>query len=178
MQENAQVKMVVDRGVALAVSVQTGCSSYVGGEQISICWMGGWRVRNGFRRHGFSNLLLNNPGSSANVFGMLTYWYVHVENSTANSWIAKTVETSDGVRAFEKLTATVYHLDTSKGGTPDSRVRPVKLKDLARCVELINATHQGLDLFRPYSVAFLEARMHDLFWGPKPPFVPEVLRME
>ena len=174
MQENAQVKVVVDRGVALAVSSQTGCSSYVAGEQISVCWMGGWRVRNGFRRHGFSNLLLNMPGSSANIFGMLTYWYVRVENSTANSWIAKTVETSDGVRAFEKLTATVHHLDASTGGTPDSRVRPVKPEDLARCVELINTTHHGLDLFRPYSVDFLEARMHDLFWGPKPHFVPEV----
>ncbi len=174
MQENAQVKMVVDRGVALAVSVQTGCSSYVGGEQLSIGWMGGWRVRNGFRRHGFSNLLLNSPGSAANVFGLLTYWYVRMENTTANNWIAKTVETFDSPRAFEKLTATVHHLDSSTGGAADSRVRPVKPEDLARCVELINVTHQGLDLFRPYSVTFLEARMHDLFWGPKPHFVPEV----
>jgi hypothetical protein len=174
MQENAQVKMVVDRGVALAVSVQTGCSSYVNGEQLSIGWMGGWRVRNGFRRHGFSNLLLSSPGSAANVFGLLTYWYVRMENTTANNWIAKTVETFDSPRSFEKLTATVYHLDASTGGTPDSRVRPVKPDDLARCVELINATHAGLDLFRPYTVPFLEARMHDLFWGPKPHFVPEV----
>ena len=42
--------------------------------------------------------------------------------------------------------------------------------DLPRCVELINRTHAGLDLFRPYTVEFLESHLDDPAWGPKPSF--------
>ena len=42
--------------------------------------------------------------------------------------------------------------------------------DLPRCVELINRTHEGLDLFRPYTVEFLEDHLNDPAWGPKPAF--------
>jgi hypothetical protein len=56
-------------------------------------------------------------------------------------------------------------------GTPRGlRIRPVEPKDLARCVELVNLTHAGLDLFRPYTVDFLETHLDDPFWGTKPPF--------
>jgi hypothetical protein len=75
---------------------------------------------------------------------------------------------------MDKLTATVHHLTAAAGGRRDPRVRPIRLADLARCVELINRTHCGLDLFRPYGVEFLRSRLDDLFWGPKPPFVPSV----
>lgn len=177
LQENAHVKILVDRGVGLGVSVQSGRNSLVGGQRLSVGWMGGWRVRNGFRRNGYSTLLLSTPGSSSGVFGMITYWYVRLENGTANSWIAKAMESVEQStdRSTDKLTATVFHLDAQSAPTsPDQRVRPIEPDDISRCVELINNTHGGLDLFRPYSVDFLETRLHDLFWGPKPPFVPTV----
>ena len=40
--------------------------------------------------------------------------------------------------------------------------------DLPRCIKLINRTHEGLDLFRPYTLDFLRGRLDDPFWGPKP----------
>ena len=54
--------------------------------------------------------------------------------------------------------------------TTDAIVRPVRPDDLPRCVELINRTHAGLDLFRPYTVEFLETHLDDPSWGPKPAF--------
>ena len=175
LQENAQVKLIVERGVALAASAQAGRSSLVGGQRLSVAWMGGWRVRNGFRRNGFAGMLLSTPGPACGVFGMLSYWYVRLDNGTATQWISHAVETTDveRARAFDKLSATVHHLDPS-AGRHDPRVRPIRPDDVGRCVELVNATHAGLDLFRPYTVDALETRLHDLFWGPRPPFVPTV----
>ena len=189
LQDNAHVKLVVDRGVALAASAYSGRSSIVAGQRVSVGWMGGWRVREGFRRNGYSNLLLNSPGSSSSVFGMVTYWYVRLANSTANTWISHAVRDIDSGsdRPLDKRTASVVHLDAAADssaadrtaadrtdGQTDGRVRPANLEDLPRCVELINATHDGLDLFRPYTAESLENRLHDLYWGPKPPFTPVV----
>jgi hypothetical protein len=47
LQENGHVKVVVDRGVAVAASMYSGRSSYVGGERLSVGWMGAWRVATG-----------------------------------------------------------------------------------------------------------------------------------
>lgn len=52
----------------------------------------------------------------------------------------------------------------------DPRLRPVTRDDLERCVELINRTHHGLDLFRPYTVEYLRDRLDDGLWGPRPWF--------
>jgi hypothetical protein len=176
LQENWHVKVLVDRGVALAVNAQSGRSSLIGGRELSVNWTGGWRVRNGFRRLGYSNLMINAPGSAASVFGMVSYWYVRLENGLATSWISRAVGDVQEVaqRPMDKLTATVHHLAADSGGERDLRVRPIRPGDLTRCVELINRTHGGLDLFRPYGIEFLRSRLDDLFWGPKPPFIPSV----
>ena len=182
VQENAHVKILTERGVALGANTYSGRSSLVGGGKLSVGWMGGWRIRNGFRRLGYSNLLMNAPGSAANVFGMLTYWYVRIENATAHSWISSRVtglnDDSGAGRVIAKLTATVHHLAPNPLAVRHPGVRSVQPGDLRRCVDLINRTHAGLDLFRPYSEAFLEQRLDDLFWGPKPPFVPAVYGWE
>jgi hypothetical protein len=91
LQENWHVKVLVDRGVALATSAQAGRSSLIGGQPLSVSWVGGWRVRNGFRRQGYSNLLLNTPGSAAGVFGMVAYWYVRLENGLARGYQVRSV---------------------------------------------------------------------------------------
>lgn len=176
LQENWHVKVLDDRGVALAANMQAGRSSYVNGQAVSVSWMGGWRVRNEFRRTGLSGLLMSTPGPASGVFGMVSYWYVRTTNGLAQSWIAQQVtelQASSG-RPVDKLTASVHHVSAAGGGRRDARVRPIRADDLPRCVELINTTHAGLDLFRRYSVDFLRGRLDDLFWGPKPPFVPRV----
>ncbi len=126
MQENAHVKMLVERGVALGVNAAAGRSSMVAGQQLSVSWMGAWRIRNGFRRLGFASLMMNAPGSSSGVFGMISYWYVRVENATANAWIVKAVgaisDAGETARAMEKLTATVHHLHLCATAKYDERV--------------------------------------------------------
>ncbi|MGH9195876.1 MAG: hypothetical protein ACRD1T_09065, partial [Acidimicrobiia bacterium] len=40
--------------------------------------------------------------------------------------------------------------------------------DLSACVELINRTHDGLDLFTPYTEKKLKIRLNENLWGRKP----------
>ena len=170
------LKLLVEDHLAIASSAYSGRSSIVAGQRLSVGWMGGWRVRNSHRKGGYAALLMNTPGSASNVFGMMSYWYVRMENATAVSWIDKRLDNMRGPdgRETKQLTASVMHIDTSSGARLNVAVRPITVEDLPRCVELINRTHEGLDLFRPYSVEGLADRLDDLFWGPKPPFVPEV----
>ena len=176
VQENGHMKVIVDRGVAVASSSFSGRSSLVGGERLSVGWMGGWRVRNGMRRLGYANMLMSTPGSAASVFGMLSYWYVRVENENALGFIDHRVEGfaegTEGHRVVDKLVVEVHHLSAAAdpNRTSDPRVRPMHREDVAACCELINGTHDGLDLFRPYTPAWLENRLDDLYWGPKPSF--------
>jgi ribosome modulation factor len=176
LQETWGVKLITDRGVALAANAQSGRSSVVAGQHVSVQWMGGWRVRNGHRRHGYAALLMNTPGGAHNVFGLVSYWYVRLENQTAAAWIDQQVTDTQSAsgRAMAKLTASVHHFDAPTGGMPDRRVRAIEPSDVDRCVELVKSAHDGLDLFRPYSPDTLRARLDDLFWGPKPHFVPSV----
>jgi hypothetical protein len=50
----------------------------------------------------------------------------------------------------------------------DRSIRPVRREDLSACAALINRTHAGLDLFRPYSAEFLEDVLDEGFWGARP----------
>src|SRR5439155_22010818 len=47
-------------------------------------------------------------------------------------------------------------------------IRKARRGDIRRCAALINRTHKGLDLFRPYTVEFLQTRLDEGFWGPRP----------
>ena len=49
---------------------------------------------------------------------------------------------------------------------------------MERCVELINRTHAGRDLFRPYTAEFLADRLDEGFWGARPPGWVPVYRWE
>jgi GNAT superfamily N-acetyltransferase len=53
-------------------------------------------------------------------------------------------------------------------------VRLARPEDLPACVELLNRTHGGLDLFRPYTVEFLEDRLDEGYWGERATWRPSV----
>lgn len=173
LHENGHVKVVADRGVAVAASMSSVRSSFVGGHKLSVGWVGGWRVRDGMHRNGYGNLLLCAPEAALGTFAVIKYWYVRTENVNALGFVQHVVE-DRMPEAIDKVTAVVHHHDAAAAARPDSRVRPVGPDDIGRCVKLVNRTHHGLDLFRPYSVEFLESRLHDGHWGPKPSFVAPV----
>jgi hypothetical protein len=54
------------------------------------------------------------------------------------------------------------------------QVRPGRRADLAQCVALLNRTHGGLDLFRPYTEEFLEDALDEGYWGERAAWYPTV----
>lgn len=178
LQERAFVVLVEDRRVGLGMVSRSLRNSYIDGEQTSLHFISGWRVRDGFRGLGISRLLLEGAGPGNGFFGVAFYWYVRLDNAD-RSWIDKvTTDMADRPDGWEvttdKLTATVTHLRDPAQGRTSARARPATEDDLARCCELINRTHKGLDLFRPYSTDFLASRLDDGSWGPRPVFIDEV----
>lgn len=183
LQERANVLVLEDQRVALAMSAASVRNTYIEGERTSAHFMSGWRVRDGFRGLGLAGRLQNSAGSGTSWFGLVSYWYVRLNNASA-SWIQRIeddMENRPGDYSIEveNLTATVWQFACDGGtdgpqGESSVRVRAVHEDDLDRCVELINRTHQGLDLFRPYSQEYLRERLDDPCWGPKPSFYDSI----
>jgi hypothetical protein len=182
LQEHANVQVVECRGILLAAAAHATRNSVIGGARVAVHIMSAWRVREGFRGFGLSKLLQSAAGPGTAWFGPITYWYERVGNAS-QGWLDKVrgeVESRDN--AVEGLSATVHLFApgaaTAQAGVAGLTVRPVRHDDLGRCVDLINLTHQGLDLFRPYSVEFLESHLDDPSWGPKPGFWSPVFGWE
>lgn len=176
LQEHPDVHVLEDRRVALGMSARSIRNSIVGGERTSVHFMSAWRIRDGFRGTGLSRLLQNAAGQGTAWFGLVTYYYVRPDNSSL-TWIESIEhDMADRPEAFrvenDQLTATVTTLRGS--GERSVRVRETTEDDLDACLELINRTHDGLDLFRPYTMDYLRQRLDDPSWGPKPRFYPSI----
>lgn len=178
LQEHPSVMVLEDRRVALGMTASSVRNTLIDGERTSAHFMSGWRVRDGFRGMGLSRLLQSAPGPGVSWFGLVTYYFVRGGNASA-AWIDQIVEEmadrpSGWSAATDQQTASVWYLPQPDLGARSSQVRPATRADLPRCRELINRTHVGLDLFRPYSDEYLDQRMDDPSWGPKPVFRPRV----
>ena len=178
LQEHANVQVLDCRGVLLAAAAHSSRNAFVGGERMCVHLMSAWRVRRDFRGSGLSRLLQISAGPGASSwFGVVTYWYERSGNA-AQGWLDKIRGEADSLHEHKVsgLTATVYRLLAAGSAAPEAapspglHVRPVEPADVPVCIELINATHDGLDLFRPYTAEFLETRLDDPFWGPRPSF--------
>lgn len=174
LQEHANLQVLECRGVLLAAAAHAARNTLIGGQRLTAHVMSAWRVRRDFRGYGLSRLLqAADPPGASSWFGVITYWYERSGNAS-QGWLDKIRGEADG-RSEHKvagLSATVHGVDSvpDDGSPPGVRIRATQPADLAACVDLVNATHDGLDLFRPYSVEFLESRLDDPSWGPKPSF--------
>ena len=177
LQEHPYVQVLEDRGVLLGTYSGSCANPLIEGREVSAGILSSWRIRKGFRGRGYSNLVRNHPGPSTAWFPMVSVWYVRLENAAALGWMRDLTDEwedrpDEWALDVKGLSATVFHLRGE--GRRDARVRATTRDDLARCVALVNRTHAGLDLFRPYTEERLRGRLDDPFWGPKPPFWADV----
>jgi len=178
LQEHPNLQVVECRGVFLAAAAHACRNSLVAGERIALHFMSAWRVREEFRGYGLSRVLQSAAGPGTAWFGPVTYWYERIGNAS-QGWLDKmrtAAESRDN--KVDGLSASVHLFPPDDRGAPVAqsrwRIRPARPDDLPRCIELVNATHGDLDLFRPYTLDFLESRLDDPSWGPKPAFIPRV----
>jgi hypothetical protein len=174
LQEHVSISVLEDRGVILAATADSGRNTVVGGKRTSVHIASAWRVRKEFRGKGLSRLLRHAEGPAVGWFGLFNYYYIRSQNFAALGWIKSFIPDSVNEPQREGdvpgVPVTVLHLSASPRRGDGSGIRLARRSDLRRCLQLINRTHKGCDLFRPYSQEFLEQRLDDPYWGEKPEF--------
>src|SRR5258705_822753 len=101
------------------------------------------------------------------------YDIMRAQNFAVVSWWQKFIpDTFDNVPKREGsvpgIPVSVAQFPAQVSGRQDPEIRPARRQDLEVSVELINRTHLGTDLFRPYSVESLENTLDEGFWGGSP----------
>ena len=151
LQENVSILVVEDRGVLLAAMAQSARNTLVGGERVTVQIESAWRTRTEARGQGLGRLLPTEPRRALGWEPLARYYYRRGRSRTAG-------------------TVTVHCFPSRPFDGEADGIRLARSSDVSACVALINRTHHGLDLFRPYSEEFLCQRLDDPCWGPKPDF--------
>lgn len=174
LNDNFSIRLVEDRGVVMGCGAFSYLNAYVAGEPMAIRSLLGWRVRREFRGSGVSRLLqrqVADPPTSRWVQGQ--FFYVRWGNLAAEQWIDSLApgfldnfRGAAGAPPGEVAEILQYPGRPFDGGRDG--IRKAEPADLARCAALINRTHRGLDLFRPYTSAYLHDKLLEWSWAPKP----------
>jgi hypothetical protein len=174
LQEHVAISVLEDRGVILAATADSSRNALVSGKRTGVHIASAWRVRKEFRGQGLSRLLRMAEGPAVGWFGAYNYYYIRSGNFGALGWIKSFIPESVNAPAREGdvpgIPVTVHHFDAFPQDGDVSGIRLARPSDLRACVALINRTHRGQDMFRPYSIEYLEQRLDDPFWGDKPDF--------
>jgi hypothetical protein len=174
LQEHCAVSVLEDRHVILAATADSSRNTIVGGKRSTVHIASAWRVRKEFRGKGLSRLLRHAEGPPTAWFGMYNYYFIRSGNFAALGWIKSFIPESVNAPQREGdvpgLPVSVHHITPVPFSGNSTGIRQARRSDLSRCVRLINRTHRGCDLFRPYSREFLEERLDDPCWGDKPEF--------
>lgn len=173
LQEHVNILVVEDRGVILASSAYSTRNTIVDGKRVSAHMESAWRVRRECRGQGYSRLLQNSAGPGCAWYGFLFYWYMRSDNQGGHGWLRSLRKDLAHLMPKERaeppgLRVSVHHIKARPFDGDVTGIRPARRSDVRRCVGLINRTHRGLDLFRPYTPDFLRERLDDPMWGPKP----------
>ena len=107
LQEHTNLQLVECRGLVLGAAAHATRNSIVAGQRLSVHFISAWRVREGFRGYGLANVLQMSAGPSSAWFGVLTYWYERIGN-TSQGWLDKVKE-----RDADELTVSVHVIPAS-----------------------------------------------------------------
>jgi GNAT superfamily N-acetyltransferase len=135
----------------------------VAGKPLWIRYGQAMRVHKDHRRHGYGNWVRSLPWAiGINRPTQVQYDYLRSHNMTMEAWNRKMMPHVETVpkREDEVPGVPVPVLQFPAKPTEATRgVRPAREGDLDRCIALINRTHAGRDLFRPYPREFLRDRL-------------------
>ena len=173
MQENHRMRVLEDRGLFVGGFASAMKETFVAGRPVGAGIMSGYRIRNGFRGQGLSQVLSWLPPAVGMPYAQGQWFYIRSQNLASVQWmnalnpgfLETAPQREDDVPGVETFVLQ-YPARASDGEV--TGVRKGAPSDLERCVHLINRTHADLDLFRPYTVESLRFRLDERIWGPKP----------
>jgi hypothetical protein len=145
----------------------------VDGKRLWVRFGQAMRVHKDHRRHGYANWVRSLPWAiGLNAYTQVQYDYIRGRNMTMERWNRKNMPEVGTVPKREDdvpgIPVTVMQYPAKAIAASSERIRSATPADLPRCVELINRTHAGRDLFRPYTVEYLHDRLDPGFVPPGP----------
>ena len=172
LQPGACINVIEAEGEVVACTVWSSANCLVGGKPVSIHYAQGLRVRADRRREGLGDLVRRLPSRALQRPTLGQVMYLRIGNANMAGFLEAVKFQADAERP-QKVVAAAY-LTARTSEVRIDGLRPVEPRDLARCAELINRTHDGLDLFAPYGPESLRHVLDGGVWGERPPWVNAV----
>ncbi|HLY78864.1 MAG TPA: hypothetical protein VKQ70_05790, partial [Caulobacteraceae bacterium] len=171
LQPGASISVIEAEGELVACTVWSPANCLIGGKPTSIHYAQGLRVRSDHRREGLGDLVRRFPSRALQNPTLGQVMYLRIGNANMASFLEAVKFQADSDRPQKVVGATYL---AARAAEPAKGVRLIEERDLARCAELINRTHAGLDLFRPYGPESLRQMLDGGVWGERPPWRPAV----
>ena len=174
LQQNVQIPILLLGPEIVACCGFSRRKVLIDGRPFSVQYGQALRVRRAYRRLGYGDQvrrLAMPPGIARPSVGQ--YDIMRSQNFAVVNWWQKyspqffeNTPTREG--AVPGLPISISQFPSDARADDDRAIRPVRREDLAACAALINRTHAGMDLFRPYSAEYLEDVLDEGFWGERP----------
>jgi hypothetical protein len=166
LQEDAYIRLTMDRGVAVAASAVARLSAYVGGKKLIVRCTQAFRVRNECRGQGLASLNqeVSRPDYQERTHGQ--FYYIRPQNEQSIQWLQHqglSARQTEGAVPGMPATVLLYPARPFEGDM--SGIRKARRADAAACARLINETSRGLDLFRPWTATTLRQRLDGFTWA-------------
>jgi hypothetical protein len=180
LQENVSLHVIADGNVLVASCGWARHNVMIAGQRVSLRYGQALRVHKGYRRQGFGDAV-RSFGGGVNTAGpsLAQYDYMRAGNFAVVGWWKKYMpDFFDDVPQQEDevpgIPVEVQQLPARPRAGSGRTIRGGRREDISRCVELVNRTHEGQDLYRPYSAEFFEDRLDEGYWGERAPWFPPV----
>jgi hypothetical protein len=168
LQPGATISVVEADGDLLASMVWAPFNCLVGGRRLSLHFAQGLRVRGDRRREGLGDLVRRYPSRALQNPTVGQVMYLRIGNAAMGGFLDAVKFRTEDERP--QTIATIAYLEARRTASAPAGVRPIAEADLDRCAALINRTHAGLDLFRPYGAESLRDMLDGGAWGEGPPW--------
>jgi len=166
LQPGACVSVIEADGELVACTAWSSANLLIGGKPASIHYALALRVRDGRRGEGLGDLVRRFPSRALQKPTIGQVMFMRIGNAGMAGFLDAVKFMSEGDRP-QKVVGVTYLAATADASAAEG-VRPIAEADLATCAELINRTHAGLDLFRPYGVESLKNVLDEGVWGERP----------
>jgi hypothetical protein len=154
LQEHPLVLVAEEAGEPVAVMAGAWHDTRLGGRDQRLLYIHKARVPAERHGTGLAAALALELGRRGRRWGVENgYWFIGPGNARATAFAQK------GGLASIVATVGLLHFDTTREAGARGRLRPVAPTEAKAVVDLLNRTHGGQELFRPYTVGSLSRRL-------------------
>ena len=168
LQPGASISVIEVDGELVACTVWSPANCMIGGKPVSIHYAQGLRVRADRRREGLGDLVRAFPSRALQHPTLGQVMYLRIGNANMAGFL-EAVKFQANAERPQKVVAVTYLAARPSQAEIAGCVRSNRAI-WPQCAELINRTHDGLDLFAPYGAESLRHVLDGGVWGERPPW--------